>query len=66
MRDMVVVSARVPVDVADEIEALAVEPGDMSRFIRGAIMRALRERERRRQRRAGAHVADATEQPEAA
>ena len=44
-------SARLPADVAERLEAAVREPGDMSRFIRSAIVRALNERDRKRQAR---------------
>jgi hypothetical protein len=48
MRTTRVVAAAVPVEIAEAIERFDGEPGGKSRFIRQAVIRAVKERQRKR------------------
>jgi hypothetical protein len=63
-----VVAAAVPVEIVEAIERIDTEPGGKSRFIRAALVQAVRKRERDRKRagRRHAHLHQEPEEPQAA
>jgi hypothetical protein len=49
-----VVAAPVPIAIAEAIDEFDPEPGGKARFVRAAVIRAVRDRQRKRERRAAA------------